>query len=116
MTDAPSHRKQRGPAKRGKRKRAKKLKRDSTLAVVNRLLLAPVRTSLNGRQVKITALEAIVYQLLRAEAAGDVRASAVLLKYMGLAKRDSGKRPLIVFADSDYSQSVASYQPSNSDG
>ena len=116
MTDTPSRNKQRSGPKQGKRQRTQNLTRESQLDAIHRLLLDPVRTSLNNKQVTITTLEAIVYQLLRAEAAGDARASAVLLKYRELAKRDGGKRPQIVFADSDYTQSNACHNPSNSDG
>jgi hypothetical protein len=101
VTDMPNRKKQRSRPKQGKHRRSQMLKSESTLTVIDRLLLVPVRTSLNGEQATIPALEAIMLQLIRAEAAGDARASAVLLKYKELAKRDGAKRPQIVFADSD---------------
>src|SRR5579871_5478890 len=99
VTDAPSCKQGPSHSKRGKRRREQKLSKESTLAIIDRLLLAPVRINRNGKPAVITALEAIMYQLLRAEAAGEARASAVLLKYRELAKHDGEKRPQIMFAD-----------------
>jgi hypothetical protein len=67
--------------------------------MIDRLLLAPVQTTLNGKPKKITALEAIIYQLLRQEQAGDTKASAALLKYEDLVRCGPGKGLAILVAD-----------------
>lgn len=96
-----------GNARRDSRPRGRKAKRESTLAIIDRLLLAPIRTSLNGKETRITVLEAIIYQLLQKEIAGDTRASRALLKYEELAKRGANQRLEIEFVDSDYTRSLA---------
>jgi hypothetical protein len=80
---------------------------ESTLAVIDRLLLAPVQTSLNGKATRITALAAIMYQLFQKELAGDPRAGRALLKYDELIKHGADKRLEIEFIDSGYAHPLA---------
>ena len=87
-----------------------KAKRASTLVIIDRLLLTPVQTSLNGKETRITALHAIMYQLLQKEIVGDTRASRALLKYEELAKQGAEQRLEIEFVDSDYTRSLADDQ------
>jgi hypothetical protein len=89
---------------------------ESTLAIIDRLLLAPVQTSLNGKPTRITVLAAIMYQLLQKELAGDARAGRALLKYDELIKHGADKRLEIEFIDSGYTHSLAGDRPESRDG
>ena len=87
-----------------------KLRTESTVAIIDRLLLTPVRTNLNGKESMITALEAIMYQLLQKEMAGDAKASRVLLQYGELVNHRADRRLEITFVDSDYTQSLTDWK------
>jgi hypothetical protein len=89
---------------------------ESTVAIIDRLLMAPIKVTQDGRPAKITALEAIMRRLLQEEIEGNARASAILRKYKQLIRRNDEKRPQVVFAENDYSRSFASYQPERRDG
>jgi hypothetical protein len=89
---------------------------ESTIAIIDRLLMSPVRTSLNGREATITALAAIIYQLLQKETAGDGRASRVLLRYEALGRKSTVKQLEVKFPESDYTRSLAKRQPEHGDG
>lgn len=109
-------RRRRRTAGQGAQRRRQKARPESTLDIIDRLLLTSVQTSLNGKATRITILAAIMYQLLQKELAGDVRAGRALLKYEELAKRGAGSRLEIEFSDSDYTRSLAGDQPGGRDG
>jgi hypothetical protein len=88
-----------------------KPRRESTIAIIDRLLLSPVQTSLNGKVTRVTILAAIMYQLLQKELAGDPRAGRALLKYEELARHGVDNRLELEFIDSDYTRSLAEDQP-----
>jgi hypothetical protein len=98
------------PNKRGRKRRAGRRKPApaNELAILDALLMRKTRIRLNGEDQEVTAFEAILLQLLQKEAAGDTRASRVLLKYQGLARQMSEAPPQIAFVDSDYTQALAS--------
>src|SRR6185437_6353980 len=79
-------------------------RRESTLAIVDRLMMSPVQTTLDGNAIRITVLEAIMYQLLQKQMAGNGRAGRVLLKYEGLSKHAGGRRPELEFVESEYTR------------
>ena len=82
---------------------------ENMIAVIDRLLFNPVTITFNGKQTVVTAIEAIVLQLLRKAMEGEAGARRVLLKYQGFA-RQSAKTPLEVrFLDSDYTRSLANW-------
>jgi hypothetical protein len=74
---------------------------------IDALLSAPVDIIENGKARKATTLEAIVLQLWRQHLAGDLRASAILLKYQEYAKQTVVPEVDISFADSDYTRALA---------
>jgi hypothetical protein len=79
----------------------------TTLAILDRLLLGKVRISLGGREREITALEAIIRQLVQKQAAGDIYASRILLKYEALFWKEAEAPLKITFVDSDYTHALA---------
>jgi hypothetical protein len=78
-------------------------------AIIDRLLLNPVTITFNGQQRVVTAIEAIVLQLLRKAMEGDARARRLLLKYQRFARQSAKTRLEIKFLDSDYTQSLANW-------
>jgi hypothetical protein len=81
---------------------------ESTIAVIDRLLAAPVQITINGEAKKITALEAIVFQLLQKEMSGNHQAARTLLKYREFASRNIKKRLEITFVDNPYTNALSS--------
>jgi hypothetical protein len=88
------------PNQKKKRAPRRKPQQEGTLAIIDRYLLARVRVTLNGEVIWITALEAIMYQLIKKERAGDIRAGRVLMGYEDLANRSTAKRLELKFDDS----------------
>ncbi|HEY4275992.1 MAG TPA: hypothetical protein VGM68_10940 [Rhizomicrobium sp.] len=82
---------------------------DDTLAVIDRLLLAPIRVRLGGKTKIIPSVGAIVLQLLQKEMAGDSQAGRVLLQYEKLDKQKSEERLEIEFVDSDYTRTFGDF-------
>ena len=74
----------------GNRGRRKARRAATTAEIINKLLLAPVDITENGKTRRVTTLEAIILQLWRKELAGDRRALAVRLKYQELAQQHAG--------------------------
>jgi hypothetical protein len=86
------------------------------LAIIDRLLLAPVRVKLDGQQQFMPAIGAIALQLLQKEMAGDSQAGRVLLKYEKLNRRKADERLEIEFVDSDYTRGFAAFDTEYSSG
>ena len=94
-------------AKSKKRRKGQRKPAPSSLVLLDRLFLCKVRTSFNGEEREIPALAAITHQLNQKEAAGDSRASRVLLKYEELV-RPGIEAPLqITFVEGDYTKILA---------
>jgi hypothetical protein len=116
VTTVASHKKRRGRKAARKTGHDRRKPPESTIGIIDRLLMSPVRTSLNGREATITALAAIIYQLLQKETAGDGRASRVLLRYEALGRKSTVKQLEVKFPESDYTRSLAKRQPEHGDG
>jgi hypothetical protein len=86
---------------------------ESMVAVIDRLLGAPVLMTINGEAKKITNLEAIVFQLLQKEMAGNQQAARTLLKYREFASRNIKKRLEITFVDNPYTNALSNKFPSS---
>lgn len=71
---------------------------------INKLLLMPVKVTVNGVSKRVPALQAIVEQLSNKAIAGDRRARAVYLRWRELAPRVGHGTVEITFADSDYTR------------
>jgi Family of unknown function (DUF5681) len=86
------------PARRGARRVA------TTLEIFDKLLLAPIDISENGRPRRVTTLEAILLQLWKKELSGSRRALAVRLKYEELDQTIAASTTEITFADGSYTE------------
>jgi hypothetical protein len=80
---------------------------ESLLAIIDRLLLAPMPITLSGEPKTVSALEAIMLQLMQKAMAGSARAYGVLLKYEEFAHCNLEKRLELSFVDSDYTRAVS---------
>lgn len=77
--------------------RKKPHRQESIVEMVDRLLLSPVKLTLNGETKRVSALEAIVSQLQLKEMSGNARASRILLKYRAFASQHAEKQFQLIF-------------------
>jgi hypothetical protein len=99
-------------ASRRKSRRPKGIQ--STVALIDKLLAEPVPVAVSGEGKRVPAIEAILLMLMRAEMAGNARASRVLLRYRAFAAQHGKKTLDVVFEDSDYTRAL-SRQPEETD-
>jgi len=115
------------PRRKGKTRASKKTRKrhrrsasksppPTTLEILDGLFLRKMRLKIDGEEREVTAFEAIICHLLQKDAAGDGRASRVLLKYEELMRHGPQGPLQIAFADSDYTQSLAEPTPEASRG
>jgi Family of unknown function (DUF5681) len=83
---------------------------ESTVALIDRLLLAPVRIVKNGAPTKMPALNAIMYQLLQKSLSGNRKAARALREFEAFASRNLTKRLEIVFVDNEYTAAFSAAQ------
>jgi hypothetical protein len=81
----------------------------SAIEVIDKLLLSPVKLTINGEIETVTTLEAIVSQLQLKEMSGDARASRVLLRYKEFASQSMEKRVELVFVETDYTRAISDF-------
>ncbi|WP_432431230.1 DUF5681 domain-containing protein [Methylocella silvestris] len=82
-------------------------RRESTLAILDRLLAKRVPVKINGETAMVPAAEAIVLQLLQKALSGNGRAWRALLRYRDFASRRSSKKREVTFVDTDYTAAFA---------
>jgi hypothetical protein len=106
---APKIRENRAPVAQSennasRRKKQRKIRPAfSTVGYIDHAFRTNIEIIENGIPVKVTVLEAIVMQLLRAEAGGNKRATRVRLKYQQLTRRKR-KTKYIVTGDMYHSK------------
>jgi hypothetical protein len=106
MVDLP--RKRAGRRARVANRGAIKPKRtESTVTIIDRLLLQPMQIVLNGEPQKATALRAIVMHLVRKAVSGNERAYRVLMKYREFAALNLDKELELTFVESEYTRALA---------
>ena len=89
--------------------RKRKTKRpETTVALIDRLLISKVAITFNGEPRTVTTLEAIVLAMLQKAIAGDIRALRTLAKYQEFAASNGDKKLHLAFVDNDYTRSFAS--------
>jgi Family of unknown function (DUF5681) len=79
----------------------------SAVEMIDSLLFSPVNIIENGVPRKVTALEAIILQLLQKELAGNQRARAVRMKFEEIARENADRGVEIEFVESDYTRALA---------
>jgi hypothetical protein len=83
--------------------------------IINRLLLARITTTVNGRKKTITVLEAIMTQLFQKVIAGDARAFKTLQRYRHIVARDVGMQLEVSFVEHGGIQMPASRERERGD-
>lgn len=100
-----AHRRKKGQSGNPRRRRPKAP--ESTLALIDRLLAAPVPITFNGETKRVPAIEAIVLQLMQKEMGGDAQAARALMKYRAFAHQNAEKRLEVIFIESDYTRALS---------
>jgi Family of unknown function (DUF5681) len=83
---------------------------------IDKLLLTPVRVTVNGVSKRVAALEVILEQLWNKATAGDRRARAVFFQWLELAQQAADGTVQITFADSDYTRAFTTKSFAGSPG
>jgi len=78
---------------------------ETTVALIDRLLIAKISITFNSEPRIVTTLEAIVLTALQKMAAGDMRAARTLAKYQEFAARHGDRKLELAFIDNDYTRS-----------
>ena len=90
--------------------RKKPKRQESIVETVDRILLSPVRMTIDGESKQVTALEAIVSRLQLKEIGGSATASRILLKYKQFANQHTKPQLQLVFVDSEYTHAVSNHR------
>jgi hypothetical protein len=104
------------PPKSCARRRQRSASRESALTILDRLLTSPVSITVSGEFKRVSAVEAIVLQLLQKATSGSLRACRALSKYQEFAGRHSNKSLELIFAESEYTKALAAFTSRTDDG
>jgi hypothetical protein len=83
---------------------------------IDKLLLMPVKVTVNGVPKRVAALKVILDQLWSKAIAGDRRARAVFLRWLELAPQVSDRKVEITFTDNDYTRAFTTKSFAGSPG
>lgn len=98
------------------RARRRRNRRESTIAIIDRLLAGYVPITINGETTRVPAAQAIILQLLKKAMSGSARAWRALLRYQDFASRHAAKRLDVAFVDDDYTMAFANSLPKAENG
>jgi hypothetical protein len=87
--------------------RKKPRRQENIGEILDRLLLSPIKVTLNGETKRVSALEAIISQLQLKEMSGSAGASRILLRYRAFASQHAEKEFQLVFVDSQSTPAVS---------
>ena len=99
----------------GNPRASKRQSGETTVAMIDRMLLTTMLITLNGHSKRVTALEAILYQLLHKAIGGESRAYRILLKFQEFANQNSEKTVELTFVESEYTRALANQAPGGAD-
>jgi uncharacterized protein DUF5681 len=83
---------------------------------IDKLLLTPVKITVNGESKRVAVLKVILEQLWNKAIAGDRRARAAFLRWLELAPEVADRTVEITFADSDYTRTFTGQSIAGSPG
>ena len=83
---------------------------------IDKLLLTPVKITVNGESKRVAVLKVILEQLWNKAITGDPRARAVFLRWLELAPQVADRTVEITFADSDYTRTFTGQSIAGSPG
>ena len=93
--------------KSGDRKPKTPKRAETTVELIDKLLLRPVDIDVAGKPRRVTILEAILYRLWEQEVHGNTHALRIRLKYQKFARQQSKPRIETVFVDNEYTTAFA---------
>ena len=80
---------------------------ESTVELIDKLLLKPIEITVGEKSRKVTTLEAILFRPWQKEVLGDAQALKIRLKYQEFARQHSKPRIETVFVDNEYTTAFA---------
>jgi hypothetical protein len=80
---------------------------ETTVELIDKLLLKPLEITVGEKSRRVTTLEAILFRLWQKEVLGDPRALKIRLKYQEFARQHSKPRIETVFVDNEYTAAFA---------
>jgi hypothetical protein len=80
---------------------------ETTVELIDRLLLKPIEITVGDKTRTVSTLEAILFRLWQNEVLGDPRALKIRLKYQEFATQHSKPRIETVFVDNEYTTALA---------
>ncbi|MGA2998434.1 DUF5681 domain-containing protein [Bradyrhizobium sp.] len=83
---------------------------------IDKLLLTPVKITVNGDSKRVAALKVILEQLWNKGIEGDRRAMAVFFRWLELAPQVADRTVEITFADSEYTRTFTGQSIAGSPG
>jgi hypothetical protein len=83
---------------------------------IDKLLLTPVKVTVNGVSKRVAVLKVILEQLWNKGVEGDRRAMAVFFRWLELAPQVANRTVEITFADSDYTKTFTGQSIAGSPG
>jgi len=107
---------ERGACRAKGRRRRRPARQESTIEIMDRLLARRVSISVSGQAKQVSAMDAIVLQLMQKAMPGNARAWRALLKYQEFAARRSDQSAEVRFVESDYTRAVAKSSSRSADG
>jgi hypothetical protein len=99
----------------GNRQRRYPKRVETTIELIDRLLLKPIEIKVDDKPRRVTTLEAILFRLWQKEVAGDTRALKIRLKFEEFARQHSKPRIETVFVDNEYTAAFAAVPPIEGD-
>jgi hypothetical protein len=84
---------------------------ESVVALIDRQLLASVAIIKNGVPTQMTAMNAIIHQLLQLSLSGNRKAERALREFEAFANRKMTKRLEVVFVDNEYTIAFSASRP-----
>jgi hypothetical protein len=95
----------------GNPRKVRPQREENMVALIDRLLMAPVKIVKNGVPVRMTAVNAIIHQLLQKSLSGNPRAERALREIDAFASRNKTKQLEIVFVDNEYTAAFSASLP-----
>jgi hypothetical protein len=83
----------------------------TTVELIDKLLLKPIEITVDEKSRRVTTLEAILFRLWQKEVLGDARALKIRLKYQEFARQHTKPRIETVFVDNEYTAAFAAASP-----
>src|ERR1700733_736312 len=81
---------------------------ETTIELIDKLLLKPVEITVGEKSRRVTTLEAILFRLWQKEVGGDTRALKIRLKFQEFARQNTKPRIETVFVDNEYTAAFSS--------